>query len=99
MMMTSSSSAYGSSFHDNGDGNDNKKILFTPGKRKSTHDGDDGGDGNDNGAPKDDQEAKMTPKPPRTDAKHGVGTRHHGTTSWSDRSCSRYYKPIILNTY
>jgi hypothetical protein len=29
-MMTSSSSAYGSSFHDNGDGNDKKKELFHP---------------------------------------------------------------------
>jgi hypothetical protein len=27
-----------------------------------------------------------------------VGTRHHGTTSWSGRSYSRCYKPIILNT-
>jgi hypothetical protein len=44
-MMTSSSSAYGSSFHGNGDGNDNKKIFFTPGKRKSTHGDDDDGDG------------------------------------------------------
>jgi hypothetical protein len=61
-MMTSSSSAYGSSFHDNGDGNDKKKIFITPDKRKSTRDDDDGDDGNDNGAPKDDQEAKMTPK-------------------------------------
>jgi hypothetical protein len=59
-MLTSSSSAYGSSFHDNGDGHDNKKNIFTPGKRKSTRD--DGGDGNDNGAPNGDQEAKMTPK-------------------------------------
>jgi hypothetical protein len=38
-MMTSSSSAYGSSFHDNGDGKDNKKSFFTPGKRKSTSKG------------------------------------------------------------
>jgi hypothetical protein len=59
-MMSSSSSAYGSSFHDNGDGNDNKKNFFTPGKRKSTRDDD--GDGNDNDAPNGDQEAKMTPK-------------------------------------
>ena len=29
-MMISSSSAYGSSFHDNGDGNDNKKICSPP---------------------------------------------------------------------
>jgi hypothetical protein len=29
-MMTSSSSAYGSSFHDNGDGNDKKKFFFHP---------------------------------------------------------------------
>jgi hypothetical protein len=59
-MMISSSSAYGSSFHDNGDGNDNMKNFLTPGKRKSTRD--DGDDGNDNGAPNGDQEAKMTPK-------------------------------------
>ena len=58
-MISSSSSAYGSSFHDNGDGNDNKKNFFTPGKRKSTRD--DGDDDNDNGAPNGDQEAKMTP--------------------------------------
>jgi hypothetical protein len=58
-MISSSSSAYGSSFHDNGDGNDKKKNLFTPGKRKSTRDN--GDDGNDNGAPNGDQEAKMTP--------------------------------------
>jgi hypothetical protein len=60
-MMTSSSSAYGSSFHDSGDGNDNNKNFFTPGKRKSTHDDDDDGDGNDNGTPKDNQEANMIP--------------------------------------
>jgi hypothetical protein len=47
-MISSSSSAYGSSFHDNGDGNDNKKNFFTPGKRKSTRD--DGDDGNDSTA-------------------------------------------------
>jgi hypothetical protein len=61
-MMISSSSAYGSSFHDNGDGNDNKKSFCTPGKRKSTHDDDDDDDGNDNGISKDDQGASMTPK-------------------------------------
>jgi hypothetical protein len=38
------SSAYGSSFHDNGDGNENKKSFFTPGKRKSNRDDDDGND-------------------------------------------------------
>ena len=47
-MVISSSSAYGNSFHDNGDGYDNKNNFFTPGKRKSTRD--DGDDGNDNGA-------------------------------------------------
>jgi hypothetical protein len=41
-MMTSSSSAYGSSFHDNGDGNDNNKSFITPGKRDC--DDDDNGD-------------------------------------------------------
>ena len=60
-MMISSSSSYGNSFHDNGDGYDNKNNFFTPGKRKSTRDDDDD-DGNDNGEPNDDQEAKMTPK-------------------------------------
>jgi hypothetical protein len=43
-MMTSSSSAYGSSFHDNGDGNDNKRSPITPGKRKNDRDDDDNGD-------------------------------------------------------
>jgi hypothetical protein len=38
-MVTSSSSAYGSSSHDNVvDGNYNKKNFITPGKRKNTHD-------------------------------------------------------------
>jgi hypothetical protein len=38
-MVTSSSSAYGSSFHDNVDGNDNNNNFITPGKqRKNTHD-------------------------------------------------------------
>jgi hypothetical protein len=60
-MVISTSSAYGNSFHDNGDGYDNKNNFFTPGKRKSTRDDDDD-DGNDNGEPNDDQEAKMTPK-------------------------------------
>jgi hypothetical protein len=37
-MMTSLSSTYGSSSHDNGDGSDNKKNFFTPGKRRSNRD-------------------------------------------------------------
>jgi hypothetical protein len=49
-MMTSSSSAYGSSFHDNGDGNDNKKNFFTLGKHKSNRDDDDNDDSTSKGA-------------------------------------------------
>jgi hypothetical protein len=42
MVINSSSAAYGSSFHfhDNGNGNDDKKNFFTPGKRKSNRDDD-----------------------------------------------------------
>jgi hypothetical protein len=58
-MTTGSSSAHGSSFHDNGDGNDNKRSFVTPGKRKSNRDDD---DDNDDGTSKGTQTASMTPK-------------------------------------
>jgi hypothetical protein len=88
-MMSSSSSAYGSSFHDNGDGNDIKKFFFTPGKRKSTRD--DGDDGNDNGAPNGDQEAKMIPKDRcKTWCGHTAPWHYEQV---GPESCSRYYKP------
>jgi hypothetical protein len=96
-MVTSSSSAYGSSFHDNGDGIDNKKSFFTPGKRKSTHDDDDD-DGSDNGTSKDDQGASMTPKDRCKGWCGHMPSWHHELVGPERRSCSRCSKPITPNT-